>query len=51
MKEMDDLRHVSSSAIGAASRRYFTNMRFVYLGDTTLAGRDLREALLKVGRP
>ena len=51
MKEMDDLRHVSSTSIGAAARRYFTNMRFVYLGDTLRAGHDLREALTRVGRP
>jgi zinc protease len=51
MKEMDDLRHVSSSSIGAAARRYFTNMRFVYLGDTVRVGSDLREALKRVDRP
>jgi zinc protease len=51
MKEMDDVRHVSSSSIAAASRRYFTNMRFVYLGDTSRVGRDLRQAMMQVGRP
>ena len=51
MKEMDDIRHVSSSSIAAAARRYFTNMRFVYLGDTTRVGPDLRKAMNQVGRP
>jgi hypothetical protein len=51
MKEMDDIRHVSSSSIAAAARRYFTNMRFVYLGDTARVGTDLRKAMIQVGRP
>ena len=51
MKEMSDLRRVSATSIGAASRRYFTNIRFVYLGDTSRFGRDLRKAMLRVENP
>jgi zinc protease len=49
VKEMDDLRHVSAMSVRTASRRYFTDMRFVYLGDTGRAGDDLREAMMRLG--
>ncbi|MFL5560150.1 MAG: M16 family metallopeptidase [Gemmatimonadaceae bacterium] len=51
LKEMDDVRRVSTGSVAAASRRYFTNMRFVYLGDTTHAGEELRQAMMRVDRP
>lgn len=49
MREMDDMRRVSASSISTAARRYFTNMQFVYLGDTTRAGPELRKAMQRVG--
>jgi zinc protease len=51
LREMDELRRVTTGSIAAASRRYFTNMRFVYLGDTARFGDDLRQAMMRVGRP
>ena len=50
LKEMSELRRVSSSSIAAASRRYFTDIRFVYLGDTSRY-RDLRKAMQRVDNP
>ena len=50
MKEMDDIRRVSSASIAAAARNYFTDMRFVYLGDTGRAGQNLRDAMMRIGR-
>lgn len=49
VKEMDDLRRVSSTSIRSAARRYFTDMRFVYLGDTGRAGNELRDAMMRLG--
>jgi zinc protease len=51
MKEMDDYRHVSSVSIRSAARRYFRNMRFVYLGNSTSSDADLRDAMIRVGSP
>lgn len=50
LKEMDELRRVTSGSVGSAARRYFTNIRFVYLGDTARVGNDVREAMLRVSR-
>ena len=51
VKEMDDLRHVSAMSVRSAARRYFTDMRFVYLGDTGRAGDNLRAAMMRLGHP
>lgn len=51
MKEMDDYRHVSSGSIRAAARRYFKNMRFVYLGNSGRYNADLRDAMVRVATP
>jgi len=51
MKEMDDFRHVSSVSIRTAARRYFKNMRFVYLGEIGGSEADLRDAMVHVGSP
>jgi zinc protease len=51
MHEMDDMRRVSAISVGSAARRYFNNMQFVYLGDTTRAGPELRKAMVRVSTP
>jgi len=38
-KSMEELRHLSSTQLRSASRRYFQNIHFVYLGDTTRVSR------------
>lgn len=34
-KSMEELRHITSNQLRTVSRRYFKNIHFVYLGDTT----------------
>jgi zinc protease len=42
-KSMEELRHLSSMQLRNASRRYFKNIHFVYLGDTTRVPRSAFE--------
>ena len=42
-KSMEELRHLSSTQLRNASRRYFRNIHFVYLGDTTRVPRSAFE--------
>lgn len=51
MKEMDDYRRVSSGSIRAAARRYFRNMRFVYLGNSGSSDAEVKDAMAHVASP
>jgi hypothetical protein len=37
---MEELRHLSSTQLRSVSRKYFQNIHFVYLGDTTRVPRS-----------
>jgi hypothetical protein len=39
-KTMEELRHLSSIQLRSASRKYFKNIHFVYLGDTSRVPRS-----------
>jgi predicted Zn-dependent peptidase len=39
-QSMDDLRHVTMSGIRAAANRYFRQIHFAYVGDTTRVTRE-----------
>jgi zinc protease len=39
-KSMEELRHLSSTQLRSVSRKYFQNIHFVYLGDTTRVPRS-----------
>lgn len=38
--EMEDLRHVGTSDVRAAAKKYFSHIQFVYVGDTTRVTRE-----------
>lgn len=42
-KSMEELRHLTSPQLRSASRKYFQNVHFVYLGDTTRVPRSAFE--------
>ncbi len=42
-ESMEELRHLSSTQLRTASRKYFQNIHFIYLGDTTRVARSAFE--------
>jgi predicted Zn-dependent peptidase len=42
-KSMEELRRLTSAQLRSASRKYFQNIHFVYLGDTTSVPRSAFE--------